>query len=188
VVAIYQLSAARGQLNDMGSQLDVMRKDQRAWIAVDVKDHPNIAIGQPLSVELNTKNTGKTPATRVAGTAYIELVPNGSNPHFESTHIPRAQWFAGVLPPNSSANPQDFYRTAGVVVDERSGLLPPDLLTESEKTALDSHHAWIAIHGLVEYDDTFKITHWIRFCYPAVTAAGTFQYAACTKYNSVDDN
>jgi hypothetical protein len=58
VVAIYQLSAARGQLNDMGSQLDVMRKDQRAWIAVDVKDHPNIAIGQPLSVELNTKNTG----------------------------------------------------------------------------------------------------------------------------------
>ncbi len=66
-------------------QLDVMRKDERAWIVVE-QEPPGItlAVGAAPSVNLAVKNTGKTQAKRVAGHCYVEIVPNGQNPHFES--------------------------------------------------------------------------------------------------------
>lgn len=184
-VAIFQLRAMTGQLNAMGGQLDVMRKDQRAWISVEEKQDPTFSASAPLVAILNVKNTGKTPASLIYGKAWIELVPNLSQPHFEVKELGHLEWFSGMIAPNA-IHEREVARTD--VKPGSTGIPSPLNLTEDEMASINESRAWVAVHGIVQYEDVFKTKHWARFCYPSAHQPGSFSYGSCISYNQVDDN
>jgi hypothetical protein len=170
----------------MGGQLDAMRKDERAWIAVAVQGNPSFAIDAAPSATLTITDTGKTPATHLVGDFYVELIPDGQNPHFEA-QIPHFKMFSGIAIPNA---PQ-------LVVPSRQKLrlggkpdeMEEDPLTKDDKTALDSGSLWRAVHGTVWYEDVFGTRHWIRFCFWTGLKLGkTYSSGGCAAYNATDDN
>jgi hypothetical protein len=75
--------AASYQFIILNSQLNVMRKDQRAWISITVPkiklsvDDPRLHIRS-----IKVTNTGKTPAKNIVADFFVEVVSNGSQPHF----------------------------------------------------------------------------------------------------------
>jgi hypothetical protein len=173
--AIYQFIIMDGQLN-------VMRKDQRAWITVTTPTTEPAAVpGGPLSTTVTVTNTGKTPANNIAGNYYVEVVSNGDDPHFETT-TPHTMSSTGVLIPN---HPRDHLVTRKQA--RSNGDIEDAPFTEREKIALDNGSAWIAIHGIVFYEDVFKTKHWVRFCYWTTSKPGLYTSRGCTAYNSIDN-
>lgn len=179
VAAIYQIVIT-------GYQLDTMRKDQRAWVSVIQKGPITLNVGAAPSEVLTVSNTGKSPAKHMLGHFYVEIVPNGEAPHFEEKAIHSIVLY-GSMPPNL---PQDVAATRRRV---RSGGKPDegedDPYLGVEKTAMDQGKAWMAVHGVVSYDDTFGTTHWTKFCFwsnaPGVT--NDLSSRGCTAYNDTDD-
>jgi hypothetical protein len=172
--AIYQFIILKGQL-------EVMRKDLRAWIVVEQKSNQvSATVNSPLSTVLVYKNTGKTPASPVVGNFYIEIVPNGKAPHFEVNDAHNAV-AAGDSLPNS---PQEVAVTR--MHFRPDGQSEVVLVTEAEKTALARGDAWIAIHGDMSYRDTFNTAHWIKFCFWGGGAPMVYGAQYCAAYNSID--
>jgi hypothetical protein len=154
-------AAAIYQFIIMGGQLDVMRKDQRAWIAVAQKSGITIGVNIAPTVSLGFTNTGKTPATNIAGNFYVEVVPNGQNPQFEATTM-HTTVVQGVILPNA---PQEIQASRRRLAADTTDQGESDPLTNVEKSALDDGKAWIAVHGTVSYRDIFHVRHWIKFCF-----------------------
>ncbi len=176
-------AAAIYQFIIMGGQLDVMRKDQRAWITAAQKNGTIIAVNAAPYTSISITNTGKTPATDIVGHFYVEVVPNGESPHFEAQII-HSVMISGVALPNA---PQVITATrrrykVGGKPDEAED----DPITETEKAALDNGKSWIAVHGIVWYDDVFKDRHWIKFCYWGDLKPGDYSSKSCVAYSSVD--
>jgi hypothetical protein len=170
-VAIYQYII-------MGRQLDVMRNDERAWLTVTSTTPGTVTIGAAPEYTFIINNTGKTPALHVRGDFYIEVIPNGSQPHFESKDF-HAVMTTGMIAPNA---PQQIPAFRHKVASN-----DPDPLLQSEKEALDSGKAWIALHGAIGYDDVFKTRHYIKFCTWAVLHPGSYSSPSCVEYNQIDD-
>jgi hypothetical protein len=165
-------------------QLDVMRKDQRAWIAVGTKS-PVLAVNTPPSNLITIINTGKTPASPIAGDLHIEVVQNGENPRFEAK-IPHGTLLMGSLIPK---NPQEIqvhrqqWKTGGEALQ-----FEDNSLTESELFDLNNGKAWVATHGEIMYRDIFDIEHWVKFCIWTALKAGNYSSKGCVAYNSIDNN
>jgi hypothetical protein len=63
----------------------------------------------------------------------------------------------------------------------------PLVATDSEVRAVREGKAYLAVYGVITYDDVFNTHHWTRFC-NWIALNGTFQTRRCTDYNNVDDN
>jgi len=174
-VGVLQWQVINGQLTTMNGQLDVMRKDQRAWILVKEKTVPNIVEGAPLSVTLNITNTGKTPVLNYNGKAYIEVIQNGTDgPHFDSDKVQNTKFYSGLLF-NGDSREREVLR---VSLDPIStGSFPPLFLTHDEKISVDTGRSWIAVHGVIQYKDTFGTSHWIKFCFPTTGSPALYTFA-----------
>jgi hypothetical protein len=166
------------QIRVFYSQLDTMRKDQRAWMKVTGKSCIPPAVNQALECGIEMVNTGKTSALHFRSNIYIELVPNGSDPTFEG-NINHGDMTVGIVYPNV---PQDIPVTR--IIPNAYQFQP---ITPSEKAALDTGGAWIAVHGTVWYDDVFKIRHWVKFCLPINPNASQMSSWKCVVYNDMDD-
>jgi hypothetical protein len=178
--------AAIYQFVIMGGQLDTMRKDQRAWIVVTQKSGTTIAIDAAPSTSMTITNTGKTPASQIVGHFYVEVVPNGENPHFEAQMI-HTTMISGVVLPNAPQEITASRRRAKV--NGTAGEGEGDPLTPDEKASLDAGKSWIAVHGIVWYDDVFhQHRHWIKFCFWSDLKPGNYGSRGCTAYNSIDDD
>jgi hypothetical protein len=175
-VSIYQFWAIRGQL-------DTMRKEQRAWVSVTQKTGTTISVGSPPSTVLTVTDTGKTPATDVVCHFYVEIVPNGGTPHFQAP-IPHNIMISGVMLPN---DPKEI--TVTRLRQKQGASSGGDFpVSPDEKAELDEGRAWIAVDGVVWYDDVFKVRHWTRFCFHSSLKAGMYPDRSCTTYNEVDSN
>jgi hypothetical protein len=177
-------AAAIYQFIIMGGQLDVMRKDQRAWIQVTLEGSVATVANTTPSISIVLGNTGKTPATHVVGDFYIEIVPNGQDPRFEAS-ILHTTMTSGAIFPNA---PQETTVVrarpkVGGNSDEGEG----DPLTENEMASLNDGKSWIAIYGRVAYQDVFHSNHWINFCSWQPPKPGIYSARKCTAYNNVDD-
>ena len=177
-------AAAIYQFVIMDWQLDVMRKDQRAWITVAQRGDPTIAVGAVPSSSLTITDTGKTPATQIVGHFYVEIVPNGDNPHFEAQTM-HTTMISGIAIPNAPQVIAASRRTSKIGKPDEGEALP---LTTDEKTSLDDGKSWIAVHGIVWYDDVFKTRHWIKFCFWTDLKLGDYGSRSCVAYNSSDGN
>ena len=122
-------------------QLDVMRKDERAWVVISSNAAPKevaLKVGVAPTLPITITNTGKTSATDLYGQFYVELVPNGAAPHFESTDT-YMRTSTGLLVPNAPV-PIDVER-------KRLGAnnsVEPNPITDAENIAYTNGNAWIA--------------------------------------------
>ncbi len=83
-VAVYQYKVMDGQLQALIAQLDVMQKDQRAWMEIDPANENDFfktaQTGDPLRQLAKIKNIGKTPARMIVVKAMSELLPATEEP------------------------------------------------------------------------------------------------------------
>jgi hypothetical protein len=169
---------SKNQWETMTSQLEVMKNDQRAWVSVIQKGGISVATNASLYSPMILSNSGKTPALNIVGHLYIEVIPNNeiSKPHFEneSEHI---KLVTGVLMPN---DPRDcpIHRI-------KNNVDVP--FTSDEATSIVAGHSWIAVHGIIWYDDVNGTRRWTRFCVWHSAKPGDYNASSCTAYNSVGD-
>ncbi len=183
-------SAAIYQFIIMGSQLKVMRIDQRAWLkfeaapvkAGDESVSWQIVPGQPVTYPLRVVNTGKTPATNIDMRIFADIVDASQEPPLghveEHAHVPHGHITAGIIFPSS-----DFKQP--VVRPGNNGA--PLMATDDEVIAVRDGRAYLAVYGVIAYDDVFKTRHWTKFC-NWIALKGQFHALKCTQYNSVDSN
>lgn len=171
-------------------QLAVMRNDQRAWVQVqqlpvDEKNPKvDIAAGKLIQVPVKITNTGKTPARNVELRLAVEVVPASDAPDFhcvERSSCPDDINLWGILFPSET----------DAMFGRRwtwKGLAP--VATDTDASAWQQEKVYLAIYGMVVYDDVYKVHHWTRFCYwqnyPDNGEHTHFHAKDCTEYNSVD--
>jgi uncharacterized repeat protein (TIGR01451 family) len=195
-IAVFTLVLAGASIYQfvvIGRQLDVMRKDQRAWLKVGAQPdtfgaetaHWNITTGQPVTYPLQVINVGKTPARNVVMNIFMDIVDSSQEPPLDRVEgakagspYPFARITAGIVFPNSN------FKQLVVRPMKGDG---PLVATDSEVSAIRDGKAYLAVYGIITYDDVFKTHHWTRFCeWDGLN--GTFHTERCTKYNNVDDN
>jgi hypothetical protein len=170
-------------------QLDAMRKDQRAWVEFQaLPDKPGSEIssvhvdaGKPMTYPLGIKNTGKTPARNMVAKVYLDIIDAGQEPpldRVEKDAYQRGIITAGILFPDGDVK-QPIIRPTP---DGK-----PRFTTDNEVNAMRDGKAYIAIYGIITYDDMFGVHHWTKFC-KWQAADGTFHAAQCTAFNNVDTN
>ena len=153
------------------------RLDERAWINVSPGFPGFIKPNEAPVATLTLTNNGKTVAFDVAGNYYVEVVPNGQEPHFDS-EIKHIQSRNGIVSPNGTVQIQAIRLKA-----DGSG----DLLTDTEKSDLESGKAWIAVHGSVWYKDVFRTQHWTKFCsWNGFRPGWDYSSRTCVTHNNVD--
>ena len=187
LVSIYQFTI-------MGGQLKVMRVDQRAWLKFEAySDAPSgaerfntqITTGQPITYPLRVENIGKTPAKHIVMKIFVDIIDCTHDvplDHVEGAKVGSPYPFgliqAGIVFPN-----QDFKQP--VVRPMKGG--GPLVATDSEVRTITDGTAYLAIYGIITYDDVFSTPHWTKFC-KWIATNGNFRAEKCTNYNSVDDN
>ena len=181
------VGAAIYQFVIMNGQLETMQIDQRAWMKVGaVPDKPGddhvtwqIASGQPVVYPVRFVNTGKTPATDIDMSVFIEIVDADKGPHLEYVDAPdadghpHARATSGISFPNADVNQR---------ISRIGGDGSPRTATNDEVKAVNDGKAYLAVYGIIKYDDVFKRHQWTKFCM-WMAQTGTFQARECTQYN-----
>jgi hypothetical protein len=184
-VAIYQYRV-------MGSQLAVMRNDERAWVEVkplatnERVPAVEVVAGKPVFFPIKVVNTGKTPAKQVRLTLAIEIPASSNEANFDCvqkgvclSHV--EVW--GMMSPGDSDE---------IITPRFLDTSNPSLVaTDAEATAWEEERAYVAIYGVISYVDVYNTRHWTNFCYwqnnPSARRTG-FSAVKCTGYNTVDNN
>ena len=199
-IAVFTLVLAAASIFQfiiIGNQLDVMRKDQRAWLEFQKQpDTPGgemttlqITTGQPVTYPLRVTNIGKTPARNIVVKIFVDIVDSSQNPPLDHVEAVQAvevgspyavgRIRAGIVFPNTSLKQ--------VVVRPMNGSSAPMVATDDEVSAIKYGRAYLAVYGIITYDDVFNTHHWTTFC-DWESLGGTFNAAQCAKYNNVDGN
>ena len=145
------------------------RQDQRAWLGIaNYKGKPTV--NQPFDIEVEIRNTGKTPAWSVYVWSAAKPVPRGQFPDFKYKTMPIAQ---GVIEPNGSSYLR-YQTTKGQVLGKPAF----DLLSSGK--------AWEWVYGQITYCDVFGYVHSRTFCSYSDDDSGYFHQ--CGEYNEVDKN
>jgi hypothetical protein len=172
------------QFRIVNRQLDVMRKEERAWISVvGPKTRPSTADPALHVRHITVANTGKSPAIDVKADLFVEVVSNGTEPHFAGG-FPHQAYTVGALMPE---NPEDLEIPRLRSVLGRPNEMEQSPVTAEEKAALEEGRGWLATHGVIGYKDIFGTEHWVSFCMWDNFKPGV-QYSArsCSDYNNVD--
>jgi hypothetical protein len=179
VVAVYQYTVT-------GSQLDVMRRDQRPWMKLNF-DSFTAKTGTEIAGNLHMVNNGKTPAKKIEGRFAMEKVRNGDSPRLdyaESGNI----FTTGAIFPNE---PQTKGMGMQHSVQKSGGInYEPVILTEDAFTDFMAGNIFFVAYANVSYSDFFGVRHWTKFCnflYPTGIIQ-TYSAKNCTDYNDIDDN
>ncbi len=165
------------------------RVDERAWLQFNAApDKPGdyrvswqLSVGQPVTYPLQVVNVGKTAARNVDMKIFIEIVDADKEPQLSrvnATHgFPFGHITTGIVFPS-----QDFRQ---VVVRPANGGAP-EMATDQEMAAIKDGKSYLAVYGIISYEDVFHIQRWTRFC--KFMGNGSFQAKNCAGFNSVDNN
>jgi hypothetical protein len=166
-------SVVSGQLTVTQNQLEQIKRtrmaDQRARVAVD--GTPNQIISEDkesVTFEISYKNTGRTPATKVACVTGAALLP-ARVPQVENAPNPPVN--AETLAPGGT----------GVV---RS----PIIMAGTMKAVTDGVPLYL--YGTIWYNDVFGKSHWSQFCWKIerqVDNHNLISFSVWTNHNSNDD-
>jgi hypothetical protein len=162
--------------------------DERPWLKFepaaakpgDESVSWQLGVEKPVTYPVKVVNIGKTPATDIDMRIFVEIVDADHEAALEKVDdymsYPHGKITAGIVFPN-----QDFKET--VIRPLKGGA--PQLATPREIGAMYNGRAYLAVYGIINYRDMFKIPRWTKFC-SWVALTGNFQADDCTKYNSVD--
>jgi hypothetical protein len=164
-----------------------MQVDERAWLSIKEQNGVSpVQLDQVPQVTMILANTGKTPARDIRLNFYIEVVPENGNPQFENRTIKHTSSFTGIIMPNSHDEiPVERYKPE---VDPKTGYPVSAPITAEEWKQLTEGQSWIAVHGVVFYNDIFHTPHWVKFCAWKGLRQVDYSAAKCTLYNGVDEN
>jgi len=194
-LTMWQAWSAQLSLNAIRTQF---RIDQRGWLRFDAAPaNPgdervlwNLSVNQPIMYPLKVANTGKTPATNVYMKIFVDIIDASQEPpldHVDSGEVGTAYPFgsirAGIVFPNT-----DFRQD--VVRPQRGG--GPRVATQDEVDALKNGSAYLAVYGIISYDDALGAHRWTKFCKwiprDGLVAYDRFNTLECVRYNSVDSD
>ena len=158
-----------------------VRLDERAWLIVRYPAIP-MNVGSRISVPLTFENTGKTTAKNLVGVIAVSITDAGAKPDF--TYVRGYySWNSGYLPQNT---PDTQYWNA---LDRKTR--KDIILTGPINDSVRSGKSVVTINGRIEYDDIFKVHHWIAFCEQTGAPTNGMQIsgnADCAAYNQIDTN
>jgi hypothetical protein len=192
IIAIFTgvlAAAAIYQFIIMNGQLDVMRKDQRAWVkfeqAKEAGDQvtSQFTTGEPLSFPVRFVNTGKTPANHVQVKVFVSLITAGTEPPLEDPDSGIIPWYISLSAQSGIIFPESDIKNVATRTTKDGGSFP---LTEAEFNAIRDGTSYLAAWGTVTYDDVFQVPHWTKFCY--WISSKSHKSERCSQYNSVDSN
>jgi hypothetical protein len=61
-------------------------------------------------------------------------------------------------------------------------------LSQTEYDQLTNGGAYVAVYGIIVYEDVFSVSHFTTFCQWKAFRPGSYTAAKCTDYNNVDNN
>jgi hypothetical protein len=181
--------AAIYQFIIMGNQLDEMRQDERAWMAV--KEVGDIfQFGKPIEENILFNNTGKTPAKHVEATFRMEILKRTEGPTFNySDRSVTVRADGQAVFPNLPI-PMGI---SSLIVTPGTESAQQTILTQDFLEKYDRGDLWYSVEGRVTYDDVFHHEHWTTVCYvhfyyePERIGSGPPGAKACADYNNTDD-
>lgn len=165
--------------NAVQSTRENMRLDQRAWVGIDsIQSIPRSPeVGKPIQIIVKIRNTGKTPALGVVGTAVADPVAKNSQPNYSYEGMDHFR--LGVMPPNATGtipiHPSKHPQT---------GIVLP--LSQGKFDEISNGRLQIFVHGRVEYKDIFQAPHWFTFC-ARLNVPFDERFGACADHNETDD-
>jgi hypothetical protein len=174
----------------LNGQLDVMRKEQRAWM-YPRNNGIQVEVGKPLVVGVTWQNTGRTPAKNVSGVFRAEILAYGITPTFDLSDSNLTTRFESkmTLP---GGPPMPFGLTSRALIPETQVTSAQDLTQEIVEKYY-SNQVWVAAYGKVTYDDIFNVRHWISICNAEFFIRKDIMYSspigneACAAYNNADE-
>jgi hypothetical protein len=127
--------------------------DQRAWIAPS-NIRGQAVIGQPYTIWVDLKNTGKTPAKKFNATFMSQGIDvSDKNPDFlKALDAATDSTMFGLLAP-------DGVFSAPMPVNKGA------VFTQEDFDAITSRKGILLLFGKVTYEDIFGGKHWTVFCY-----------------------
>jgi hypothetical protein len=153
--------------------------DQRAWLKISVS-HPPTLETKPAVVRATIKNIGKSAAKFIAD-AVFEVVDVSSEPPFNVHHKTVSKSFHPLFPTEESAFQIVLWDSE--TTNSRG-------FTANEIERLTRGQAYIAIYGIIIYNDQFG-PHWNRFCtwhiYWAPPGEAPVPALACEGWNALGD-
>lgn len=160
-------------------QLDVIRKDQRPWIKVEMIGSRGMAFTEEtpaLKPGIKLTNTGKTPSKSISAQVFIEEVKNGEVPQFNAPIFHTLD--IGAMFPNS---PEEI---------APDGNWQYYLSDAAYQKFYLSKTIFFVFYSTVTYKDVFGRDHWTKYCvviYPGSVSV-PYKSLECTKYNDTDNN
>jgi hypothetical protein len=206
VIAVFTCviaAAAVIQVFIYSSQLDWLRVDERAWLAVKFTPFNGPAVNLKLPAPIIIGNTGKTVAKNIDGWILFRPVPIqtpldlGEYKKVEKSSLPEGEpvpaWVhfgTGIIFPNDTIPIQQaaFASTPAGKDKPEAAIWDQGLQDKWVKGDI-----YLALHGKFTYEDAVGTRHWTTFCNVWV-AAGTGKNISlddsdrCNAYNTVDSN
>jgi len=171
----------------LNGQLDVMKKDTRAWMEARVTGDEPI-INRQITVRVLPLNTGKTGAKDYRATMRIEVVDAGAEPTFDYSNPILNNWSEGnLVPPNQTWNLAQVDAKRQVPGTQAT---EPIIFTEDLRDKYVTGKLWLSAEGEMKYRDVFGIQHWLHFCVAKVAPVATRTpegVKKCAEYNGMDD-
>ena len=187
---------AREQLRAMDAQVAAitaqMQQSERAWVYIEILAQTfHWEVNKPLFAPVILRNNGHTPATNIYGQGVVDIISVGEGPRFVYKGRPRAIFKAGTMYPDS---PLSFaFNTSKFKVgtsDIESNVEPLPLSAKAVQD-INEGTAYIAVYGIITYQDIFGVEHFTRFCAfnsPKISAAIEESAKSCAEYNKIDNN
>jgi hypothetical protein len=194
VVALFTAAlflASAYQFIILNGQLDVMRKDQRAWITAvpGIPETPENGDGKTLRVPITLTNTGKSSARDVEVRVIVSTVKNGDQPKCEyGKQILETRRTVNVFQPNA---PRTINAAILSAAETDKSTAQPGIVSPDEIQRLTDGSDFFVIYGQVNYKDLFRKEHWVHFCsFGNLNESKIMMVTAktCADYNDLDDN
>jgi hypothetical protein len=132
--------------------------------------------GKQISVPVRISNIGKTVGLNEEVNLFVEVLSPSQSPsltHVGQKHVHEFSSFTGAMFPSVS---QEFQVPR---IDPHTG---KSVFTTTEE-AIDLTK-YVVVYGTVEYNDTFGVHHWTKFCQPIYLSGAVYNI----NYNSVDQD
>jgi hypothetical protein len=143
---------AKKQVAQIAMQIEL---DQRAWVGVTAISG-SWEVGKPVTITIEFKNTGKTPAINITIVRYGEKIRINELPNFDIEKIAKKE---GII-------------STGTIMPGGIGSIPVPIAADWQSQPRDNLITEVltgkqlfCIHGIINYEDIFRKPHWTTFCY-----------------------
>ncbi len=153
-----------------------MRLDEKAWLIFDTdySDTLKLRKSEEVSVPIQLRDIGKTPARKIDGFVVVEESKTGDPPRFDKSIFTPLR--AGIIWPGF---PQDT--KAREITSERK----PVIVTSEKLRQYAEGSLAFVVWGRISYKDIFQESHWVQFCH-TISSKPSAHSKQCADYNELD--